>query len=246
MTDDVDDRVVFESQTPLAGKNGASDITTRLIIPLLLLIAALYAHGVPGYIRALGIAAAVIICLINAIPWLIRTCAQARSASKDCRAARKNWSTLQVHIEGFWPFIASSRSDTIEYVMHNSPYLPEHASLQGVFVPITPDVFRSTLMQIQAWHRNTHSPTPENLRDAVNCVSSVIAAFNQHCVMPIFHLRAAEMRTALTPAAKSELESIRERFVHFLRDFQLYRESINRTMSQPILGRDHFGTPKPL
>ncbi len=228
-------------------KTNTFDYVTRLILPVLSLVALIATRNIkPALSWPLGIFAILsfVVGLHQPVMSTLRRWAESR---KDRRAARKAFPELRKFVHRFESFLTTSRSDTLHYIAqsevceghglrYNALALPELSVWHGFWKDLS-----DRLDRVDAKRQGNIT----ELRHELSAFFDLVGTYNNQCVWRLFDGLPSNEVQILTPKAKSSLNAFQQRLAHFLRDYTNFATDLSE--SRPALSGIHcgFAVPKP-
>lgn len=228
-------------------KNSAFDYVTRLILPVLSLVALIATRNIkPALSWPLGIFA-IVSFVVGLHQPILGTLHKWSENRKDRRAAREAFPELRKFAHRFESFLTTSSSETLHYIAqsevsegnglrYNALALPELSVWHGFWKDLT-----DRLDRVDAKRQGNI----RELRHELSAFFDLVGTYNNQCVWRLFDgLPSSEVQT-LTPKAKSSLNAFQQRLAHFLREYTNFATDLSE--SRPALKGIPcgFAVPKP-
>lgn len=229
-------------------KYSAFDYVTRLILPVLSLVALIATRNIkPTLSWPLG-AFAIVSFVVGLHQPISSTFRKWAEHWKDRRAAREAFPELRRFVHRFEPFLSTSNSDTLHYIAqsevcqgqsqrYNALALPELSVWHAFWKDLTDRLDRMDAKR----QRNVRE-----LRHELSAFFDLVGTYNNQCVWKLFDGLPPNERQSLTPQAKSSLNAFQQRFTRLLHEYADFLKDLSE--SRPALRSLHsgFAIPKPI
>lgn len=220
----------------------AFDILTRAVLPIAL-VAFAQQQEQPVRFWALLVGAA-LIAVIGFYHIGMRQIRNWTNKLHDRRFAKKTFQRFRRLVHRLGELLDTGRNDTLECVARERLCRSNAARLEELhMVPL--DLFDGF------WHDlnsrvEKQNPNLGNLVQSISELRNLVNSYNRYCVVPVFERFPEAMRELLTDEAKSDLESFRERFVDFLKDYDEYAKDLEASLHTVRMRTFNIAKPKPL
>jgi hypothetical protein len=163
--------------------------------------------------------------------------------TRDRRTARAATPELRRLVRRFAEFVDESRTDTVRAVIYDG-LRNNYTAFERL--QIRPAHWFSALVRELQVRDAQDSLDLERLARAVGEFHTLIVAYCDQCVQPIFEQLPREDRQLLVGACGPALESFRERYVAFRDDYEQYVQRLAHGLHAPPLLPANLPRPKPL
>lgn len=169
-----------------------------------------------------------------------------RERREDRRVARKAFPELRRFVHRFEEFIRNEGS-TLHYIAQCDVCDGDGLRYQALRLP-----------ELSVWHAfwknladrldrmDMKRAGISELRHELTAFFDIVGTYNNECVSLLFDRLPQNDRSALTPKAKSSLNSFQQRFTHFIEEYKNFAKDLSE--SRPALHGVHymFSIPKPI
>ena len=222
------------------------DYATRLFLPGLSVIAVILTRNIQPRL-SWGLLALAFVSLVvgfnQPIATIFRNWGERR---EDRRVARKAFPELRKFVHRFEQFIGNQGS-TLHYIAQCEVCDGDGLRYQALRLP-----------ELSVWHAfwksladrlnrmDMRRATISELRYELTAFFDLVGTYNNECVSLLFDRMPQNERTALTAKAKSSLNSLQQRFTHFLEEYKNFAKDLSE--SRPALHDVNymFSIPKPI
>lgn len=222
------------------------DYATKLFLPGLSVIAVILTRNIQPRV-SWGLLALAFVSLIagfhQPVAAVFRNWAERR---EDRRVARNAFPQLRKLVHRFEEFIGN-QSSTLHYIAqgdvcdgnglrYNALGLPELSVWHAFWTDLAGRLDRMDMKRVDI----------SQLRYELTAFFDIVGTYNNSCVSLLFDRLPQSERNALTPKAKSSLNSFQQRFTHFLEEYKNFAKDLSE--SRPALVNVHyiFSIPKPI
>lgn len=222
------------------------DVLTKLIVPLLTLVAVVIAQLQRQRLFFWALLGVLLLFLaLGFYPSLKALVRERMQNWQDGRAAKRAFPEFKRFLRRFSEFadLPYSRTDTLHAILLET--CNRNSTEFEKFRVAAAELFHDLSQQLAARVERRPANLP-NLRDGVQDLGLLVRLYSRYCVEPIFERLPQDLRPLLTDRAKSNVESFRERFVRFLDDYDEYVTRLDESFSRPRIEPHYFPRPKPL
>lgn len=218
------------------------DWLTRFVVPVLSLIMASLEERRELALAFVGFGALVMLLQLAApsVSWVRRRKRQ-RNDRITTAHLRPELTRL---VERFAGLVNPQSNETLHHILQSVvyPHDPDKLVLLGL-----PHI---RLLETSCRHftASLDGPTeePRVLAQRLSDFSDLIADYQGYCVRPVFETFPVELRKALTPDARTALESFREKYVSFREAHEDFEKRAAALLSTVSIRPMYFDRPKPL
>ena len=223
-------------------KPPAFDILTRAALPIALVA---FAQQQEQSVRFWGlIAVAFLFGVIGFYPIGMRQIRNWTNKLHDRRLAKKMFPRFGRLVDRLGELLDTRGNDTLEHVAKDQLCRSNAARFEELrMVPL--NLFNGFWQDLNSRIEKQISNL-ENLVQSTSELGNLVNSYNRYCVAPVFERFPDAMRELLTDEAKSALESFRERFVDFLKDYDEYTKELEEVLRTVHLQTFYIAKPKPL
>lgn len=235
-----------EEETSQQPKLTAFDYTTKLIVPVLAIVAtvllAFYGKksaiiwGLMG-LAALSLALGFSGQLKNAIAALLE-------GRKDRRAVKFYFPRLQKLVVRFGDFVDGGRSDTLHYIADS--FLCEGHGQRIALLGMPNMAAWSGRFGLFAGSLDCRRPTLAGLQLAVLEFHDLLGTYINLCAATVFSRLPQELATTIPPRARVELAAFQQRFERYVSDAELLLKEISQSRASLNRIPYSFAAVKPL
>jgi hypothetical protein len=213
------------------------DIFAKLLLPIVLALVAVYRRESTAAL--LGFAAvALLASFYRHIVEVVKHCANhlhdrtvARKAIKSFRSFCREFS--------FYFDASTSRSDTLAGILSEFARRNPQGNQLNVALRIPPvELFHSHMHWLNVRISKERLSASE-LHELINEFTNLVGSYASFCVYPVFRIFASELREALMPNERSQLNGFQGRFVVSVTGYQKFLKDLNdefRLLSELPIG----------
>jgi hypothetical protein len=231
------------SPEPTIRKRSSFEYIASLGLPAMAIIATLVSGGNhPKILLALVVAVflSVGVVFYPSITVLVRTW---RARKRAERLAREAFPDLRRFVRRFADFVDGRQNNTLHYMVQNDLCQGDGAILNKLALP---DMgIWSGFRDFFANRMEQEAPTLSNLRRGMEEFHHLVGTYNNQCVTAIFERLPRELKADMPPRAKSNLNSLQQRFSSFLSDYQDFAKDLSESARALKDIPQYFALPKP-
>lgn len=160
----------------------------------------------------------------------------------DERLARRALQGLEDFVARFGELVGPDRNDTLQATLQSafqSVALPQQLRIPSVHW------FNTLVGELRERLRNDPSDLAHFVR-AHGEFYTIVSAYSNQCIEPIYQSMPQDVRQILTPASRSALEAFRERYVGFRDGFVKYSNDTAGAMRAPRFHPAFVYRPQPV
>lgn len=243
-------KALFRGEPP-AGNQGSDpplkpttvfDLVTRVALPVTLAIIGSLQTQRDRFWAGLGLAAVVFLAGL----WKPASSAiKGRSHHRhDERIARRTMPQLGRLVRRFGEFVSSGQIDSLESIVQQHISARDATALTRLRLP--PERLVENAYYYLNLRLGAAAPTLATFQQAVAEFNTLLTDYLLHYVRPVFQDMPAEMRAALSPKARSELEGFRQRLARLCDDCEAFLRETEESLWTVRLPPRHLAVPKPL
>ena len=222
------------------------DVLTKLIVPLLTLVAVVIAQLQRQRLFFWVLLGVLLLSLaLGFYPSLKALVRERIQDWQDGRAAKRAFPEFKRFLRRFGEFadLPHSRTDTLHAILLETCYRnsTDFEKFRVAAAELFHDPSKQLIGRIERRPANL-----ANLQDGMEELGLLVGLYGRYCLDPIFERLPQELRPLVTDRTKSSLESFRERFVRFLDDYDEYLTRLDESFTRPRVEPHYFPRPKPL
>jgi len=147
-------------------------------------------------------------------------------------------------VRRFGELVSSGQIDSLESIVQQHIGTRDATALAKLRLP--PERLVENAYYYLNLRLGAAAPTLATLQQAVAEFNTLLTDYLLHYVQPVFQDMPAEMRAALSPKARSELEGFRQRLARLCDDCEAFLRETEESLRTVGLPPRHLAVPKPL
>ncbi len=163
---------------------------------------------------------------------------------RDERVARRSVPRLRRLVRRFGELVSSGQVNTLEYILQQQIGTRDATAVAKLHLP--PERLVDGWYYYLNLRLTVAPPTLATLREAVGEFITLLTDYLIYHVQPVFEHMPPEIRAALSPAARGELQRFRERVARLCDDCEAFLRETEESLTTVGLPPRHFAVPKPL
>ncbi len=229
-----------------AAKPSGFDVLTKLVLPVLSLIALIVAQlqqrQSTVLLGLLGLAfLSIAVGFYPALKTRTNSWIQNRRSEQQ---ARQRFSEFRKFVRQFGAFVDTGPNDTLHYIVASELCRNNMTDFGKLGIPII-GLFNGFWYHFN-FRVEHQKPSLVGLRQAVQEFGNLVGTYNNNCVVIVFERLPHDVQASLTPQVKSSLNAFQQRFVHFLQGYQQFLKDLVESGVTSKESHIYFSYPKPL
>lgn len=224
------------------------DYATKLFLPGLSVIAVILTRNLQPRLSWGLLALAFVSLVVGFVQPIASACRNWAERREDRRIARNAFPELRRFVHRFEEFIGTRfQTGTLHYIAQCDVCDGNGLHYQALRLP-----------ELSVWHAfwknladrldrmDMKRANISDLRHELTAFFDLVGTYDNECVSLLFDRLPQNERSALTPKAKSSLNSFQQRFAHFIQEYKNFAKDLSE--SRPSLNDVHyiFSIPKPI
>lgn len=235
----------FLAPQPEPPKPSGFDYLTKLIVPVLALVALILTRSPRQSALTWALLAVAVIFLLAGFysqffGWVRRRL----KTLSDKRTARRAFPELRNYIERFGSFVSRQKADTLHYIVQ-SEVCGNRSDILSQFNLPSADIFQSWWADLYT-RAAGDKPSPASFKGTATQFGTLVALFNNHCMDAVFHRLPQDLKGKLADSSKSSLNLSQQRFNSFLEQYESFVGSLDKGFAERHVAIRSFSRVKPL
>ncbi len=218
------------------------DLVTRVALPVTLAIIGSLQTQRDRFWALLGLAAVAFLAGL----WKPATSAITRRRHRrhDEGVARRAIPHLGRLVRRFGELVSSGQVNTLEYILQQQIGTRDATAVAKLRLP--PERLVDGWYYYLSVRLSAAPPTLATLQQAISEFITLLTDYLIYHVQPVFEQMPPEIRAALSPTARSELQRFRERVARLCDDCEAFLRETEESLTTVRLPARHLAVPKPL
>jgi hypothetical protein len=237
---------MFGSERPEPPRLTPFDYLTRLIVPVIALLALIVAqlHDQRAVMWVLIVIASLSL-IASFYPLVVEWLNRWLDARRDRRIARREFPRLREFVERFEGFVAPNRGDALHGALLDA--FNRNSEIINKFGIPPAQLFRGFWLELNQ-RAMKQRPTVENFEAIASEFGALVSQYNDYCVQVVFNQVPRDVENQLSDKEgfKRRLNASREAFNEFLSAYESFLEGLGRPFLERHVKIRNFPRARPL